>query len=67
VVRETTADRRAYIVKLTKEGRRVFREWAEEHEGCGYALRRPRRREKDQFYALLAELKQHVIGLHPEG
>ncbi|MCC6879557.1 MAG: MarR family transcriptional regulator, partial [Rhodocyclaceae bacterium] len=33
VVREDNPkDRRAYIVKLTKEGRRVFRQWADEHE-----------------------------------
>jgi DNA-binding MarR family transcriptional regulator len=69
VVREDNPkDRRAYIVKLTKEGRRVFRQWADEHEdwiirlfeGLG-------EKERDQLYALLARLKQHVVGLHPEG
>lgn len=69
VVREDNPkDRRAYIVKLTKEGRRVFREWADDHEdwiirlfeGLG-------ERERGQLYALLAQLKQHVVGLHPEG
>ena len=68
VVREDNPqDRRAYIVKLTKEGRRVFREWADEHEdwiirlfeGLG-------EKEKEQLYALLAQLKQHVAGLHSE-
>ena len=62
VVREDNPkDRRAYIVKLTKEGRRVFRQWADEHEdwivnlfdGLG-------EKEKDQLYLLLAQLKQHV-------
>ena len=69
VVREDNPkDRRAYIVKLTKEGRRVFQRWADEHEdwiirlfeGLGD-------KEKDQLYALLAQLKQHVLGMHPEG
>lgn len=69
VVREDNPkDRRAYIVKLTKEGRRVFREWADEHEdwiirlfeGLG-------EKEKEQLYALLAQLKQHVAGLGTEG
>jgi DNA-binding MarR family transcriptional regulator len=68
VVREDNPkDRRAYIVKLTKEGRRVFREWAEKHEewiirlfdGLGA-------KEKEQLYALLARLKQHVRDVHPE-
>ncbi|MCL4725604.1 MAG: MarR family transcriptional regulator, partial [Rhodocyclaceae bacterium] len=61
-------DRRAYIVKLTKEGRRVFREWADEHEdwiirlfeGLG-------EKDRGQLYALLARLKQHVLEQHPEG
>lgn len=69
VVREDNPkDRRAYIVKLTKEGRRVFREWADEHEdwiirlfeGLG-------EKEKEQLYTLLAQLKQHVAGLGTEG
>ncbi|MBI4989936.1 MAG: MarR family transcriptional regulator [Rhodocyclales bacterium] len=62
VVREDNPkDRRAYIVKLTKEGRRVFRAWADEHEdwiiklfdGLGD-------KEREQLYGLLAQLKQHV-------
>ncbi len=69
VVREDNPkDRRAYIVKLTKEGRRVFREWADEHEdwiirlfeGLG-------EKEKEQLYTLLAQLKQHVAELGTEG
>ncbi len=68
VVREDNPqDRRAYIVKLTKEGRRVFREWADEHEdwiirlfeGLG-------EKERDQLYALLAQLKQHVADMRPD-
>ena len=68
VVREDNPkDRRAYIVKLTKEGRRVFRQWADEHEdwiielfeGLG-------QEERNQLYALLAQLKQHVSGMQPE-
>ena len=68
VVREDNPkDRRAYIVKLTKEGRRVFRQWADEHEdwiiklfdGLGD-------KERNQLYALLAQLKQHVAEMQPE-
>jgi DNA-binding MarR family transcriptional regulator len=68
VVREDNPkDRRAYIVKLTKEGRRVFRQWADDHEdwiiklfdGLG-------EKERNQLYALLAQLKQHVAQMRPE-
>ncbi len=69
VVREDNPqDRRAYIVKLTKEGRRVFRQWADEHEdwivrlfeGLG-------EKDRGQLYALLAQLKQHVVDLDGQG
>jgi DNA-binding MarR family transcriptional regulator len=69
VVREDNPkDRRAYIVKLTKEGKRVFKQMAEAHEdwiidlfeGLG-------EKEKQELYSLLAQLKQHVAGLSPEG
>ena len=65
VVREDNPrDRRAYVVKLTKEGRRVFRAWADEHEdwiirlfeGLG-------EKERSQLYALLAQLKEHVLSM----
>ncbi|MDT3736367.1 MAG: MarR family transcriptional regulator [Denitratisoma sp.] len=68
VVREDNPkDRRAYIVKLTKEGRRVFREWADEHEDWIIRLFEGlEEKEKEQLYVLLAQLKQHVAGLHSE-
>ena len=62
VVREDNPkDRRAYIVKLTPEGRKTFRRMAESHEkwivellgGMG-------EKERQQFYALLATLKTHA-------
>ena len=62
VVREDNPkDRRAYIVKLTKEGRRMFKQMAEAHEGWiiemfdGLA-----EKDKQQLHALLAQLKQHI-------
>jgi DNA-binding MarR family transcriptional regulator len=64
VVREDNPkDRRAYIVKLTKEGRRVFREWADEHEDWVVKLFEGLgEKESSQLYVLLAHLKQHVAG-----
>ena len=64
VVREDNPkDRRAYIVKLTKEGRRVFREWADEHEDWIIGLFEGLgEKEREQLYALLAQLKKHVAG-----
>jgi len=57
-------DRRAYIVRLTEEGRRVFRRWASEHESWIFRLFDGlNENEKDQLYTLLAQLKQHVNGL----
>ena len=64
VVREDNPkDRRAYIVKLTKEGRRVFRAWADEHEDWIIGLFEGLgEKEREQLYALLAQLKKHVAG-----
>ena len=64
VVREDNPkDRRAYIVKLTKEGRRVFRAWADEHEDWIIGLFEGLgEKEREQLYVLLAQLKQHVAG-----
>jgi len=69
VVREDNPkDRRAYIVRLTKEGRRVFREWADEHEDWVIRLFEGlSEKEKKQLYELLAQLKQYVAGLGTEG
>jgi DNA-binding MarR family transcriptional regulator len=65
VVREDNPkDRRAYIVKLTKEGRRIFKQMAEAHEGWIVELFEGLgEKEKQQLYGLLAQLKQHVAGL----
>lgn len=62
VVREDNPrDRRAYIVKLTKEGRRVFRQMAEAHEQWILDLFEGLSdKEKHQLYSLLATLKHHV-------
>jgi DNA-binding MarR family transcriptional regulator len=69
VVREDNPkDRRAYIVKLTKEGRRVFRAWADEHEDWIIGLFEGLgEKEREQLYALLAQLKQHVTAASGEG
>jgi DNA-binding MarR family transcriptional regulator len=59
VVREDSPkDRRAYIVKLTPEGRKSFRRMAEAHEGWMVALFAGMdEKHRDQLYGLLAELK----------
>jgi DNA-binding MarR family transcriptional regulator len=59
VVREDSPkDRRAYIVKLTAEGRRSFRRMAEAHEDWMVALFSGMdEKQRDQLYDLLAELK----------
>ena len=59
VVREDSPkDRRAYIVKLTPEGRKSFRRMAEAHEGWMVSLFSGMdQKHRDQLYNLLAELK----------
>jgi DNA-binding MarR family transcriptional regulator len=59
VVREDSPkDRRAYIVKLTAEGRRSFRRMAEAHEDWMVALFSGMdEKQRDELYDLLAELK----------
>jgi DNA-binding MarR family transcriptional regulator len=62
VVREDNAkDRRAYIIKLTPAGRKVFKQMAEAHEKWILELFSGLT-EKDvgALYKLLAQLKQHV-------
>lgn len=68
VVREDNPrDRRAYIVKLTKEGRRVFKQMAEAHEQWILELFEGLSdKEKQQLYALLANLKHHVAAIAEE-
>lgn len=62
VVREDNPkDRRAYIVKLTPEGRRVFRRMAEAHEKWIVELfGGMTANDKTQLYTLLAQLKGHA-------
>ena len=69
VVREDNPkDRRAYIVKLTPEGRRAFKKMADAHArwivelfaGMG-------EKERTQLYGLLAVLKTHVAGIADGG
>ncbi len=59
VVREDSPkDRRAYIVKLTPEGRKSFRRMAEAHEGWMVEMFAGMdEKHRDQLYGLLAELK----------
>ena len=59
VVREDSPkDRRAYIVKLTAEGRKSFRRMAEAHEEWMVAIFAGMdEKHRDQLYGLLAELK----------
>ncbi|MEZ5614191.1 MAG: MarR family transcriptional regulator [Rhodocyclaceae bacterium] len=68
VVREDNPkDRRAYIVKLTKEGRRTFRQWADEHEGwIARLFEGLGEKERGQLYDLLAKLKLHVADIQPD-
>ena len=65
VVREDNPkDRRAYIVKLTPEGRKAFKRMAGSHEqwivellgGLG-------EKDRQQFYGLLATLKRHAAAI----
>jgi len=65
VVREDNPnDRRAYIVKLTAEGRRMFKKMAESHEKwIVELLGGMSEKERQQFYLLLASLKSHAGGL----
>jgi DNA-binding MarR family transcriptional regulator len=62
VVREDNPrDRRAYIVKLTDRGRKVFADMARDHEHWILELFDGlSEQEKLQLYTLLAQLKQHV-------
>jgi DNA-binding MarR family transcriptional regulator len=59
VIREDSpADRRAYIVKLTPEGRRSFRKMAESHEKWVLSLFEGMdEKQRKQLYELLALLK----------
>ena len=65
VVREDNPkDRRAYIVKLTKEGHRVFKQMADPHHQWIVELFDGlSEREKQQLYTLLGQLKQRVAAV----
>ncbi len=68
VVREDNPrDRRAYIVKLTPEGRKIFKKMAESHEKwIVELLGGMSEKERQQFHALLAVLKTHAGGVGPD-
>lgn len=56
-------DRRAYTVKLTPQGRKVFAQMAQEHEGWVIDLFEGlSSSEKDLMYTLLGKLKTHLNG-----
>ena len=63
VVREDNPnDRRAYNVKLTTGGRKAFMKMAEAHELWIVELVGDlNEKEREQFHALLAKLKSHVV------
>lgn len=65
VVREDNPrDRRAYIVRLTRRGQEAFAEMARAHERWVIEFFEGlSEKEKQQLFALLAQLKQHVGGL----
>ena len=69
VVREDNPrDRRAYIVKLTPEGRKTFKRMAESHEKWIVELLGGMAdKESQQFYALLATLKTHAAAASRSG
>jgi DNA-binding MarR family transcriptional regulator len=59
----TPDDRRAYVVKLTAAGKRVFDRMAAAHEEWVIELLGGlSARERDQLSHLLAKVKQHVNG-----
>jgi DNA-binding MarR family transcriptional regulator len=68
VMREDNpGDRRAYIVKLTPAGRKVFKQMAESHEKWVLELFAGlSERDVGALYKLLAQLKLHVSGVARE-
>ncbi len=64
VIREDNPkDRRAYIVKLTPDGRRAFRKMAEAHENWVVELFEGiSEKDRNQLHQLLATLKARVSG-----
>ncbi len=60
--RDDEGDRRAWRVRLTKEGARAFAEMAREHEGwIVEILSGLSRREHADLFALLAKVKHHTL------
>jgi DNA-binding MarR family transcriptional regulator len=60
-------DRRAYIVKLTPAGRKVFKQMAEAHEAwISDLFAGLSERDVGALYKLLAQLKLHVSGIARE-
>ncbi len=69
VVREDNPkDRRAYIVKLTPDGRKAFKKMADAHAKWIVELfAGMNEKERGQLYGLLAVLKTHVAGVADKG
>ncbi len=60
------ADRRAFMIHLTRAGERSFAEMAREHEAWVVGLLEGMsRREQDQLLRLLARVKQHAVEVTP--
>jgi len=60
------ADRRAFLIQLTRAGGRRFAEMAREHEEWVVGLLEGMsRREQDELLGLLAKVKQHAEEITP--
>jgi DNA-binding MarR family transcriptional regulator len=60
------ADRRAFLIQLTRAGERGFAEMAREHEAWVVGLLEGMsRREQDELLRLLAKVKQHAVEVTP--
>jgi DNA-binding MarR family transcriptional regulator len=60
------ADRRAFLIRLTRAGERTFADMAREHEGWVVGLLSGlSRREQDELLRLLAKAKEHAAEVAP--
>lgn len=64
---EVDGDRRAYRIKLTAPGRKIFHDMARQHEAwIVSAFESLSPREIDSFYRLLGKVKEHHNATQPE-
>ena len=64
---EVDGDRRAYRIKLTTSGRKIFHDMARQHEGwIVSAFESLSPREVELFYRLLGKVKEHHNAAQPE-